>query len=179
MIDTKNDLISFTDKDSEQLRTALERIFAAAQSGAVLSEPVVAGNYTIITASEVTSSGGVGSGMGFVPATPKAQKQPGEEVAHSEQANSGVVPVLLQNLSGGGIGAGGGATGRPVAIIIVGPDGVTVKPVFDLTKIALAGITAWITMLAVLRRVRRVKSHDNVTDRGQFRHMNLLFAKPH
>jgi len=45
--------------------------------------------------------------------------------------------------------------GRPVAIIIIGPDGVTVKPVFDLTKIALAGITAWTTMLAVLRRARK------------------------
>jgi uncharacterized spore protein YtfJ len=179
MIDTRNNLISFIDKDGEQLRTVLEKIFAAAQSSAVFSQPVVAGNYTIIAASEVTSSGGVGTGMGFVPPTPKAQKQPAEEVAHSEQANSGVVPVLLQNISGGGLGAGGGATGRPVAMIIIGPEGVTVKPVFDLTKIALAGITAWITLLAVLRRVRRVKSHDNVTDRGQFRQMHFLFPKPH
>jgi uncharacterized spore protein YtfJ len=145
MIDTRNNLISLTDKNNEQLRTWSERIFAAAQPGAVYSQPVVAGNYTIITASEVTSGGGFGSGVGFGPATPSAKKQPGEEGSQSGQADSG----------GGGIGGGGGSAGRPVAIIIIGPDGVTVKPVFDLTKIALAGITAWTTMLVVLRRARK------------------------
>jgi uncharacterized spore protein YtfJ len=145
MIDTRNNLVSLTDKNSEQLRTWSEKIFAAAQPGAVYSQPVVAGNYTIITASEVTSGGGFGSGVGFGPAAPSAKKQPGEEVSQSEQANSG----------GGGIGGGGGSAGRPVAIITIGPDGVTVKPVFDLTKIALAGITAWTTMLVVLRRARK------------------------
>jgi uncharacterized spore protein YtfJ len=145
MIDTRNNLISFTQMNNEQLRTALERIFAAAQPGAVYSEPVVSGNYTIITASEVTSGGGFGSGVGFGAATPSAKKQPGEEGSQSEQANNG----------GGGIGGGGGSAGRPVAIIIIGPDGVTVKPVFDLTKIALAGITTWTTMLVVLRRARK------------------------
>jgi len=142
MIDSRNNLLSLTDKNSEQLRTVLERLFAAAQ---VYSEPVVSGNYTIITASEVTAGGGVGSGVGFGPAAPRAQKQPNEEGSQAEQANSG----------GGGIGGGGGSMGRPVAIIIIGPDGVAVKPVFDLTKIALAGITAWTTMLAVLRRARK------------------------
>jgi len=145
MIDTRNNLLSLTDKNSEQLRTVLERLFAAAQPGAVYSEPVVSGNYTIITASEVTAGGGVGSGVGFGPAAPRAQKQPNEEGSQAEQANSG----------GGGIGGGGGSAGRPVAIIIIGPEGVTVKPVFDLTKIALAGITAWTAMLAVLRRARK------------------------
>jgi uncharacterized spore protein YtfJ len=142
MIDARNNLISLTDKNSEHLRTVMERIFAAAQPGAVYNEPVVSGNYTIITASEVAAGGGFGSGMGFGPATPSAKKQPDEEVSQVEQADSG----------GGGIGGGGGSAGRPVAVIIIGPDGVTVKPVFDVTKIALAGITAWITMLAVLRR---------------------------
>jgi uncharacterized spore protein YtfJ len=145
MIDTRNNLASLTDKNNEQLRTWSERIFAAAQPGAVYSQPVVSGNYTIITASEVTSGGGFGSGAGFGPATAGAQKQPGEEGSQPEQANSG----------GGGIGCGGGSAGRPVAILIIGPDGVTVKPVFDLTKIALAGITAGATMLAVLRRARK------------------------
>ena len=145
MIDPRNNLIALTDKNSEQLRTVLERIFAAAQPGAVYSEPVVSGNYTVITASEVASGGGFGSGVGFGPATPPAKKQPDEEVSQAEQADSG----------GGGIGGGGGSVGRPVAIIIIGPDGVTVKPVFDLTKIALAGITAWTAMLAVFRRARK------------------------
>ncbi|HLQ28701.1 MAG TPA: hypothetical protein VK140_05625 [Ktedonobacteraceae bacterium] len=55
MIDTRNTLQSLTDKSSEQLRPVLERIFAAAQPGAVFSEPVVSGNYTIITASDTLS----------------------------------------------------------------------------------------------------------------------------
>jgi uncharacterized spore protein YtfJ len=53
------------------------------------------------------------------------------------------------------MGGGGGSSGRPVAIIIIGPDGVTVKPVVDVTKIALAGVTAWGTMLMLLRRMRQ------------------------
>jgi uncharacterized spore protein YtfJ len=168
MIDAMSNMITLAEKRDE-------KIFAAAQPGAVYREPVTAGNYTVITASEIAAGGGFGSGVGFGPATPKASKQPGEEGSQSEQANSGGVPVLLHNRSGGGIGGGGGSTARPVAIIIIGPDGVTVKPVFDLTKIALVGIAAWTTMLAVLRRARRVKSHEKVTNRGQFRHMNFLF----
>jgi hypothetical protein len=31
--------------------------------------------------------------------------------------------------------------GRPVAIIAIGPDGVTVKPVVDVTKLVLAALT--------------------------------------
>ena len=46
--------------------------------------------------------------------------------------------------------------GRPVAIIVIGPDGVTVKPVVDLTKLALAAITASAATLGVLRAMRRV-----------------------
>ena len=146
MIDTRNNLTLVTDKQSEQLRTWSERIFAAAQPCAVYSEPVISGNYTIITASEVTSAGGFGSGEGFGPATSSSTEERREAVGSlSEHVNSG----------GGGIGGGGGSAGRPVAIIIIGPDGVAVKPVFDFTKIILAGITAWTTMLAVIKRVRK------------------------
>ncbi|HYK84545.1 MAG TPA: hypothetical protein VEV19_04215 [Ktedonobacteraceae bacterium] len=145
MIDNRNSLTSITDKNSEQLRTMAERIFAAAQPGAVYSEPVVSGNYTIITASEVSSGGGFGSGMGFGPTTPSTKRSSSEGVSQAEQDQSG----------GGGIGVGGGSAGRPVAVIIIGPDGATVKPVFDFTKIVLAGITAWTTMLVVLRKARK------------------------
>jgi hypothetical protein len=30
-----------------------------------------------------------------------------------------------------------------VAVIVIGPDGVSVKPVFDGTKLGLAALTAW------------------------------------
>ncbi len=146
MIDTRNNLASLTDKNSEQLRTWSEKIFAAAQPGAVYSEPVVSGDYTIITASEVASGGGFGSGGGFEPATPSSTEEQREAVGS---------PLEHVNSGGGGIGGAGGSTGRPVAIIIIGPDGVTVKPVFDLTKIALAGIATWTTMLAMIGRARK------------------------
>jgi hypothetical protein len=42
-----------------------------------------------------------------------------------------------------------------VAIIAIGPDGVTIQPVLDVTKVALAGLTAWATMLGLLRAKRR------------------------
>lgn len=146
MIETRNTILSFTEKTSEQLPAMLERLFVAARSEAVYSQPVISGNYTVITACEVTAGGGFGSGAGFGPATsPSRKERPDEEGSQTEQANSG----------GGGIGGGGGSAGRPVAIIIIGPDGVAVKPVFDVTKIALAGITAGISMLAILRKVRK------------------------
>ncbi len=159
MIDAMSNLITLAEKRDE-------KIFAAAQPGAVYSQPVTAGNYTVITASEIAAGGGFGSGVGFGPATPTAPKQPGEEGAQAEQANRGGGPTLLQHMSWGGIGGGGGSTGRPVAMIIMGPDGVTVKPVVDLTKIALAGLTAWTTMRVVLRKARRIRSPFQVTNRG-------------
>jgi uncharacterized spore protein YtfJ len=55
------------------------------------------------------------------------------------------------------MGGGGGSSGRPVAIIIIGPDGVTVKPVVDVTKIALASITVCGTMVMRLWRMRKAR----------------------
>jgi uncharacterized spore protein YtfJ len=141
MIDTKNEVFSARDKREEYLPRVLEKLYAAAQPGAVFSEPVTSGNYTVIMASEVAAGGGFGSGSGFGPFQKKANEQS---------------PELQQPESGGsGIGGGGGSSGRPVAIIVIGPEGVTVKPVFDITKIALAGITVWGTMLMLLRKMRR------------------------
>jgi hypothetical protein len=55
--------------------------------------------------------------------------------------------------NGGGGGGGGGRTeGRPVAAIEIGPDGVRVRPVIDLTRV---GVTALFAALAVWRATRR------------------------
>ena len=152
MIDVKSKVLSIAEKTSEQLPSVLEKIFSAAQPEAVYSKPVEANNYTVITASEVTSGGGFGSGSGFGPETPSSpEKRSSEEGARAETVSGG-----------GGMGGGGGSSGRPVAIIIIGPEGVSVRPVFDLTKIALAGITAWITAVAVLSKVRRVRKAGKV-----------------
>ena len=44
---------------------------------------------------------------------------------------------------------------RPIAAIVVGPEGVTVKPVYDLTKLWLAGLTTLAFVLPWLGRLRR------------------------
>jgi uncharacterized spore protein YtfJ len=148
MIDVKSRVLSMAEKTNEQLPPVLEKIFSAAQSDAVYSKPVVSNNYTVITASEVASGGGFGSGAGFGPATPSStEERANEDGPRAEPVDSG----------GSGMGGGGGSTGRPVAIIVVGPEGVTVRPVFDITKIVLAGIAAWITMLTVFGRARKAR----------------------
>jgi len=68
------------------------------------------------------------------------------------------------NVGGGGGGGGGGrAFARPVAAIVVTPNGVRVKPIVDVTKIALAALTAFGFMFAMVARMsrRRAPRFDN------------------
>jgi len=60
---TLEEAISLIDKAREQATTMLEKIFAAAEPGAVYGQPVGAERHTVITAAEVTSGGGFGMGM--------------------------------------------------------------------------------------------------------------------
>jgi uncharacterized spore protein YtfJ len=142
MIDTTSDALSLVHTREDQLSKVLEKVYAAAQPEAVFGEPVRAGNYTVITASEVTAGGGFGWGFGPVI---QAQKKQTDEERSQPQA---------QQAGGGGIG-GGGSSGRPVAIIIIESDKVTVQPVVDVTKIALAGLAAWGTIVTIIRRMRK------------------------
>jgi uncharacterized spore protein YtfJ len=60
--------------------------------------------------------------------------------------------------SEGGFGGGGVSQARPVAAIVIGPEGVKVQPVTDATKIALAAVAAWGTVaLTAIRLVRASK----------------------
>ena len=68
MINIKNnDYSSLTGKRDEALSSLIEKIYWAAQPGAVYSEPVKSGNYTVIMANEVTVGGGFGSGSSIGP----------------------------------------------------------------------------------------------------------------
>jgi len=150
---TLDEAVSLIDKANGQAATMLEKVFAAAQPGAVYGQPVTAEGYTVITAAEVTSGGGFGMGMGLGPASRSdATAAPTVEAAPPEDRETGAGGGV-----GGGGGGGGGAMGRPVAVIAIGPDGVTIKPVVDTTKLALAGLTAWATMLGLLRARRRAR----------------------
>lgn len=52
-------------------------------------------------------------------------------------------------------GGGGTSFGRPVAVVTAGPDGVKVRPVFDVTKIGLAFLTMLGSFLMMRRKMQK------------------------
>jgi uncharacterized spore protein YtfJ len=100
----------------------MERLIAAADVSKVYAPPIAHGDRLIIPAAEVVAAAGfgMGSGTGVV----------GERAGRARRG-------------GGGGGGGGGSTlARSVAVIVSSPEGVEVRPVIDVTKIALAALTA-------------------------------------
>src|SRR5258708_23807064 len=134
MSETKSTLLTLAEKREEQIARVLEKIYSAAQSGAVYSDPVTAGNYTIITASEIAAGGGFGSGFGLGSTTPPPKPQ-------GDMAQ----PQAQPSTNAGGMGGGGVSNGRSVAIIIIGPRGVTGKPAADIATLSLPGGTGFWT----------------------------------
>lgn len=129
--------------NQEQANELMQRLFDAAQPAAVFGEPVTQGEYTAITAAEISAGMGYGFGGGGSLGEADNVGEQGEE-AKSPGAGFG---------SGGG---GGGATSaRPVAVIEIGPHGVRVEPIVDPTKIVLAFFTAFGTLVAIVGKVRR------------------------
>jgi len=114
---------------TQVVNDTLEYFLSTASVEAVYNEPIKHGNTLLIPAAEVVSIMGFGVGGG----------ETGEIGADS---------------SGGGGGGGGGSVySRPVAVIISSPEGVRVDPVFDLTKIALAGMTTGLLMFGMVARL--------------------------
>jgi uncharacterized spore protein YtfJ len=136
--------------ESQQDAMALvEKLFEVAQPSATYGEPVTAGDYTVITASEVK----VGLGYGFGGGAGTSTEANGEEhdadprpASATDEADAGI---------GGGGGGGGVSGSRPVAAISIGPEGVSVQPVVDVTKIALALFTTIGAMFVTLNRMKR------------------------
>jgi uncharacterized spore protein YtfJ len=119
-----------TPSSTQVVHDTLENFLTAAGPQAVYHEPVKHGNTLLIPAAEVVSAMGFGVGSGMSSET---------------GADSGG--------SGGGGGGGGSVYSRPVAVIISSPEGVRVDPVFDLTKIALAGMTTGVLMFGMVARL--------------------------
>jgi uncharacterized spore protein YtfJ len=139
-----NDLMEGVRQESEARSQALQRLLSGADSSRVFGQPVTAGDYTVIPAAEVMSGGGFGSGMGFGSPSRHGRHgaaQPPETT--NTGADAGTMGLSAIEGAGGGGGGGGGAMGRPVAAIVLGPDGVKVKPVLDLTKLAITALAAW------------------------------------
>ncbi len=123
----------------EKSVNVFNRLFDMAKPSAVFGEPLQKGEYTVITASEVALGMGLGSGVGSGSSEP-------EEDEENAAPSSG---------SGGGGGGGGGGWSRPVAVISVGPNGVEVEPVVDVTKLGLAFLTMIGSVMFMLRKMMK------------------------
>lgn len=142
MAQGENEALDVLSKHQEKTARVLEKLVSVADASTVFSKPVTVGDYTVVTASEVSVAMGFGFGAG-------GGAEPTSETEDESQPASGV---------GGGGGGGGVSSGRPVAVIIVGPSGVLVEPVLDRTKIALTVLTAvggFLLMMAKMGRVFR------------------------
>jgi uncharacterized spore protein YtfJ len=112
----------------DAVQSTLERFLDTADVKHVYGEPIQHGDTVVIPTAEVLTGLGFGAGSGF------GTGGEGEG-------------------SGGGGGGGGRTLSRPVAIVVVSPDGVRVQEVVDPTKIALAAITAGGFMVGMLMRM--------------------------
>jgi uncharacterized spore protein YtfJ len=145
MIDTTG-LASTLERGHRFAEQYSEKLFAATRPGAVFSEPVRSGDYTVITASEISAGGGFGFGGGAGAGTETSAAGSPDVAGQPSPGGSG---------AGGGGGGGGGSMARPVATIVVGPDGVKVQPIVDVTKLAIAFATAWGAVAFAAMRMRR------------------------
>jgi uncharacterized spore protein YtfJ len=115
------------------IEETLDRFIQTADVKAVYGEPIQNGETTIIPAAEVLCGMGFGLGAGNGPETAESPNPPG----------------------GAGGGGGGRTFSRPAAVVIINPSGVEIRPVLDITKIALAGITALGFMVSMIARMSR------------------------
>jgi uncharacterized spore protein YtfJ len=128
MVDKLKTLADSSAKSGGQAFQVLEKLAEAARSEAVFSQPVEMGDKKVITASEISLGLGFGYGFGSGPHFVTNMEEAGGEMEEETGMGSG----------GGG---GGGAGGRPVAVITLEGDQITVQPILDFTKIALAFLT--------------------------------------
>ncbi|MCB9422674.1 MAG: hypothetical protein H6667_22920 [Ardenticatenaceae bacterium] len=138
MSEELNKLVIESVPNQEKANQLLGKLFDVTQPDVVYSKPQTIGEYTVITASEVTASFGTGYGGG-------GGFGPGDEETGQPSGY------------GGGGGGGGTTLARPVAAISIGPNGVEVKPIVDPTKFGIAIATAVGAMFMALGRMRHFR----------------------
>ncbi len=148
-------------KNQESSAAILEKFVETARPASVFAPPLSAGDYTIITASEVYAGMGVGFGGGGGSAptgAPAASEEPIGDQPPAEQPTAEKQDEAVAPGSGVGYGGGGGGVtlGRPVAAITIGPDGVRVEPIVDATKIAIALFTTIGAMALMFARMSKL-----------------------
>jgi uncharacterized spore protein YtfJ len=148
MTEENSPMFTTSIKNQEDNNRLIERLYEVVDPETVFSKPRKSGDYTLITASEIVVGLGSGYGYGSGSFAPPTDEQAGDEqdVEIEIQAGSG---------SGGGGGGGGMASGRPVAVISVGPDGVAVHPVIDRTKLGIALLSAVGSMFLAVSRFKK------------------------
>jgi len=139
---SEQDLVSEESGDAfDIIQDTFEDFFDAANVNSVYGPPVKDGDTVIVPAAEVFAVVGFGVGSGYG----TSSNREGEEGSGVDEGG------------GGGGGGGGRVLSRPAAVIISSPEGVRVEPVIDLTKIALAALTAAGFMASMLMRMKRPK----------------------
>jgi uncharacterized spore protein YtfJ len=126
MAEENHEALLSTGQAQERAATVLDDLISVASADRVYSEPVVAGDRTVITAAEIHTGMGFGYGLATGGTVPSGKRQ-------REHGDGG------PREGGGG---GGQAVGRPVAVVTIDPEGVTVQPVLDRTRIVLTALTA-------------------------------------
>jgi uncharacterized spore protein YtfJ len=131
--------------NQEKANEVIGRLFEIAQPEQAFGSSVTQGEYTVITATELSVSMGLGYGGGG------GGGGDGKSDEEGKQADLGF-----------GIGGGGGgfATARPIAAIEIGPRGVVVEPIIDVTKIVLAFFTAVGSIAVMASRMNRKSQLD-------------------
>jgi len=112
----------------------MEEFLATADVSVVYGEPIQHDDTIIIPTAEVLAGLGFGFGSGSGNSPEGSDQKPAEG-------------------SGFGGGGGGRVLSRPVAVVVASPEGVRVEPVIDITKIALAGLTALGFMVGMMFRM--------------------------
>jgi uncharacterized spore protein YtfJ len=144
--------VETTDKAHERAAEVLTELVSVASADRVYSEPVVAGDRTIITAAEIHT--GMGFGYGLATGSRGRGGHATESDVKSRVASWGRRDRGEAGPRGGG-GGGGQAVGRPVAVVTIDPEGVHVQPVLDRTKIVLTALTGLGAIGLTLLRLRR------------------------
>jgi uncharacterized spore protein YtfJ len=103
---------------ADRAAEVVERLIDAGDVSKVYGEPIRQGDTLLIPTAEILAIAGIGMGGG-----------------------AGVSDDGRKSRGSGG-GGGGRTLARAVAVVVATPEGVTVKPVIDFTKIALAFLTA-------------------------------------
>ena len=138
-IENMKQLMTESVPDQNAFNAFIGRLFDVAKPETVYSPPVTANGQTVITASEawVSMAAGYGGGTG---SGSESEDDDGEKESGGY---------------GGGGGGGGTAWARPVAVIAISDEGVTVEPIIDPTKITIAFFTTIGAMFLMLGRMRR------------------------